>query len=439
MPSEGIELLSPAGNEEKLAYAYRYGADAAYIGLGSFSLRARADNFSFEPASSPSAESPAGGEASVESLADRLRRIKGEKKLYGAFNIYYRNEDIARLEGEIDAIAELPIDAFIVSDLGAFSLLKRRLPEARFHLSTQANCLNAEAARAYRDLGFSRIILGREAMLEEIREIRRAVPDVELEAFVHGAMCLAFSGRCYLSSYMTGRSANRGDCTHSCRWHYRLLEEKQRPGEHFPVIEEDGYTTILSSKDLNMFDHLEVLRDAGVDSLKIEGRMKSLYYTAVATRAYRRAIDKLEPDACRREGRLPPETKELEAHREELENVSHREYSTGFYFARGDADETTEGSYRRRYEFLGLIGEEEPTIGEGRRRLELRNSIREGERLEYIGPAVLGLYDTAYRLYDREGNRVEKANRAPYPYYIETSVPVEPGYIIRKKRESENP
>jgi putative protease len=460
---EALELLSPAGNEEKLAYAYRYGADAAYIGLGSFSLRARADNFSFD--ASPWVDGAGPG---AEELATRLRRIKGDRKLYGAFNIFFRNEDLLRLEEDIEAIAQLPIDAFIVSDLGAYTLLRRHLPNARFHLSTQANCINAEAVKAYRDLGFSRIILGREAGIREIDEIRRKVPDVELEAFVHGAMCLAFSGRCYLSAYMTGRSANRGDCTHSCRWHYRLLEEKERPGEYFPVAEEDGYTTILSSKDLNMFDHLGELRDAGVDSIKIEGRMKSLYYTAVVTRAYRRALDALEPEACRAAGRLPPEPSELDTHRSELENVSHREYSTGFYFDNTEADKTTEGSYRRSYEFLGLIAgavsephteppgsrEErssaveatEPCREEGSLRgkgalyaLEIRNSIREGERIEYIGPQVISVEDTAFSLFDEEGRHVERADRGPRPFYIRPSVAVEPGYIVRKRRATDLP
>ncbi|MFO7849645.1 MAG: U32 family peptidase C-terminal domain-containing protein [Spirochaetia bacterium] len=451
-----MELLSPAGNEEKLAYAYLYGADAAYIGLGGFSLRARADNFAFdESVEKESAEKkvpePEAAEPEQRGLADRLKALKGEKKLYGAFNIFFHNSHAAAIEEEMETLKTLPLDGCIVSDIGAFSLLRRHMPKIRFHLSTQANCLNSEAVKAYRDLGFSRIILGRELTLGEIEKIRGDVPDIELEAFVHGAMCLAYSGRCYLSSYLTGRSANTGDCTHSCRWNYRVLEEKERPGEFFPVEENDGFTTILSSKDLNMFDHVGDLKNAGIDSIKIEGRMKSLYYTAVVTRAYRRAVDFAEPEACREAGREVPGEEELSLHREELENVSHREYSTGFYFGRRDADETTEGSYRRRYEFLGTIGEKRKHPGETTDnssgllhnsqlyRLEVRNSIGSGEALEFIGPDSTAVEDKDFRLYGGDGTEIEKANRGPHNSFIGPSVPVKTGYIIRRKRETETP
>ncbi|MFO7849341.1 MAG: U32 family peptidase C-terminal domain-containing protein [Spirochaetia bacterium] len=438
-----MELLSPAGNEEKLAYAYLYGADAAYIGLGGFSLRARADNFSFKE--DIEKEEPEIGAAitGARRLPDRLKALKGKKKLYGAFNIYFHNSNMAALEEEMERVKDLPLDACIVSDLGAFSLLRRYIPKMRFHLSTQANCLNSEAVKAYRDFGFSRIVLGREVTLGEIEKIRRDVPDIELETFAHGAMCLAYSGRCYLSSYLTGRSANTGDCTHSCRWNYRVLEEKERRGEYFPLEENDGFTTILSSKDLNMFDHISKLKNAGVDSIKIEGRMKSLYYTAMVTRAYRRAVDFLEPEACRAGGREVPSEDELSVHRKELENVSHREYSTGFYFGRRDADETTEGSYRRRYEFLGLIGEKHEDPGNilpsEVYRIEVRNSIRSGEALEFIGPASPALEDRYFSLYDGNGAEIEKADRGPFDCFISPSVPVKPGYIIRRKRKTDIP
>jgi U32 family peptidase len=427
--ARNLELLSPAGSEEKLRFAYRYGADAAYIGLDSFSLRARADNFSLDGGTEGSE-----GRA-VPALAQRLLQIKKTaggraevKRLYGAFNIYFRTPELKALEEELEKIALLPFDALIVSDIGAYSLLRRRLPRHRFHLSTQANCINAEAVKAYRDLGFSRIVLGREVTLAEIEDIRREVADIELEAFVHGAMCLAYSGRCFLSAYLTGRSANTGDCTHSCRWHYRLLEEKERPGEYFPVIEEDGRSTILSSKDLNMFDHLRRLRDAGIDAVKIEGRMKGVYYTAVVTKAYRTALDRIDET----------DDEVLAIQRHELENVSHRRYSTGFYFGERDADETTGDSYLRSYEFLGIVGEsaDSKLPGSKRRRysLEVRNSIIEGEPIEFVGPEGPVLEDRAFTLFDHAGERITRADRGPKSCYIETSAPIARDYLIRKKR-----
>ncbi len=219
-----MELLAPAGNLEKLYYAYAYGADAAYIGLSNFSLRARAENFH---------------EDQWRSIAE----VKGDKKLFGAVNIYFHNGDLTKLADSYEYIEQYPLDAFIVSDLGAAAMLKERFPSVALHLSTQANCLNAAAAKVYHAMGFSRVVLGRETSLDEIKAIKDAVPELEIEAFVHGAMCIAYSGRCFLSRYLSDRSANQGDCAHSCRWDYRVhsldlaLEEKQRPGEYFPIYE----------------------------------------------------------------------------------------------------------------------------------------------------------------------------------------------------------
>jgi len=396
-----MELLSPAGNLEKLSYAYQYGADAAYIGIRSFSLRARADNFS-------------------EDEWQKIKKIKGRKKLYGAMNIFFHNHMLEELRESRDYISRYPFDAFIVSDLGAYSVLRDLFPEQRYHLSTQANCLNGASARMYRDMGFDRIILGRETSLEEISEIKSAVPDLEIEAFVHGAMCLAYSGRCFLSTYLADRSANEGDCTHSCRWNYRVLEEKERPGEYFPVLENDGFTTILSSRDLCMFDHLGALKNAGVDSIKIEGRMKSLYYTAVVTRSYRKALEALDN---------PRENINSDQYREELYNVSHREFSTGFYFHRSDADVTTRRNYVRRYTFNGTIGDR---LDDGTFILHVKNQIRREDTLEFIGPDVLYLKDDDFDLFDESGQSTGKADHGK-AYRIRPSVPVEPGYIIRTK------
>ena len=397
-----MELLSPAGNLEKLRYAYQYGADAAYIGLRNFSLRARADNFHGEE-------------------QEEIRRIKGNRKLYCALNVFFHQADLRKLDDELELIGSYPFDAFIISDIGVLPTLRKRFPDTPLHLSTQANCLNASAARIYGELGFSRIILGREVSLPEIREIRQALPDMELESFVHGAMCIAYSGRCLLSSYMVGRSGNQGDCAHSCRWEYALVERK-RPGESFPVVQGENFTTILSSRDLKMIDHLKELRDAGVDSVKIEGRMKSVYYTAVVTRAYRKQIDHIT-------GKITdPET--VRPYVAELEEVSHREYSTGFYFGREDMEEHADGIYRRPYLFLGTIGEE---ISPGRFRLDLKNKIRSDDPVEYIGPDQPGTDDEAFRLFDEEGNEVEERDHGKETF-IEPSLPVEPGFILRRRK-----
>ena len=215
-----MELLAPAGDLEKLETVYTYGADAAYIGLAGFSLRRRADDV--DPART----------------AEQLRRIKGSRRLYGALNIYFHNADLRRLEEEIESVAALPLDALIVSDIGVVPVVRRHLPDLELHLSTQANCLNTEAARLYRDLGFSRIIPAREMSLRDLAELKETLPDLQIEAFVHGAMCLAYSGRCLLSAWQAGRSGNKGDCAHSCRWNYRhAIEEAQRPGEYLPVEE----------------------------------------------------------------------------------------------------------------------------------------------------------------------------------------------------------
>lgn len=393
-----------------MKYAYQYGADAAYIGLHSFSLRAKADNFGRDE-------------------AEEIAGIKGDKKLFCALNIYFHNQDLSRLERSLEAFAAYPFDAFIISDLGILRMLQKHFPGRDLHLSTQANALNSESVKLYRDLGFSRVILGRECSLREIEEIRRAVPDVELETFVHGAMCLAYSGRCFLSKWMIDRSANDGSCAHSCRWDFRpmegpanremVLEEEQRPGEYYPIYEGEGFTSILSSKDICMIDHLKDLKNAGVDSLKIEGRMKSIYYAAVVTRAYRKMIDSLEGE----------EPADLAGYREELFKVSHRKFSTGFYFGRDEIEESAEKPEQAQYKFLGSVG---ASLGGGLYELDVKNQIRSGEELEYIGPDLLYGKDREFRLYGPEGEELSQADHGK-PCRIKPGIPVEEGYILRKR------
>ena len=395
-----MELLSPAGNIEKLYYAYEYGADAAYIGIKNFSLRAKADNFSADE-------------------YEAIRKVKGNKKLYTALNIYFHDSDIETLEKESDYIHQYPLDGFIISDIGILGYLKKHFPDKELHLSTQANCVNTEAAKMYRDMGIKRIVLGRELSLKEIEAIKKNVLDLEIEVFAHGAMCLAYSGRCFLSKYLADRSANQGDCAHSCRWQYRVLEESERPGEYFPVVQGENFTSILSSKDLCMIGHLKELEDAGVDSIKIEGRMKSIYYTAVITRAYRKQLDYIE--GISKEDPQP--------YVDEIFKVSHREFSTGFYYGKDEIEMPTFKSYMSEAQFLGSIEEQ---AGEGLYKLDVKNQILASDPIEYIGPDLLYLPDEGFTLLDEDMNIVPKTDHGKIAY-IKTDKKLKKGYIIRKK------
>lgn len=400
-----IELLSPAGNYEKLVTAFNYGADAAYMGMTEFSLRANAGNFSREE-------------------ADKVRALKEKtgKKVYCTLNILFKEKQMEKLLSMKDEIATWPFDAFIVSDIGTVPFLKKNFPERELHLSTQASCINSESARMYRDMGFKRVILGREASLDDIKRIKDKVPELELEAFVHGAMCMSYSGRCMLSSHLTGRSANRGDCSHTCRWNYRLyaLEEEEREGKYFPIEEEQGYTTILSSKDLCMIDHVKELEDAGLSSLKIEGRMKSVYYVAVVTRAYRKAIDN---------------DKDKDMYKRDIFDVSHREFTTGFFF-RGDSIEDREDDvsrptsygYERSYMFLGTVGKK---VGDDIWEIDCRNQIKRGQNLEFIGPDVPLLSDDKFSILDEGMFPLLQLDHMKKGF-IKTTLPLKEGYIIRR-------
>lgn len=413
-----MELVSPAGNVEKLTYAWEYGADAAYIGLKNLSLRVKADNFHGDE------------HERIRELKDDYAKKGTPKRLLCALNISFHNAEIRAFLAEREYFRKYPIDAFIVQDIGMVPLLARDFPGVPLHLSTQANCINSEAAKMYRDLGFRRVVLGREASLAEIREIKDACPELELECFAHGAMCIAYSGRCLMSAYLTGRSANAGLCSHSCRWDYRLVEEKERPGERFPVVEGDGFTALFSSKDLCMIDHLEAMRDAGVDALKIEGRMKSLYYAAVVTRAYRKGIDALG-------GLISPA--EAKPYMDELDNVAHREFATGFYFSKDDANKTTKGETSSPWALAGTIGSE---VGAGSasgsdtgltRDFEFvsMNKLTAGTPIQYIGPDCLAIDDSDYELIDPETGLKRDWVCHGHPCVIRTACPIRERYIVR--------
>ena len=403
-----IELLSPAGNYEKLATAFNYGADAAYMGMTEFSLRANAGNFSIEE-------------------AEKVRALKEKtgKKVYCTLNILFREKQMEKLLSEKDEIGSWPFDAFIVSDIGTVPFLRKNFPEKELHLSTQASCLNSESVKMYRDMGFKRIILGREASLDDIRRIKDKVPEMELEAFVHGAMCMSYSGRCMLSSFLIGRSANRGDCSHTCRWNYRMyaLEEEERKGHYYPIEENDGYTTILSSKDLCMIDHVKELEEAGLSSLKIEGRMKSVYYVAVVTRAYRKAID---------------DAPDKDEYKRDIFDVSHREFTTGFFFKddpiegrEDDVSRPTSYGYERSYIFLGTIGKKK---GENIWEIDCRNQIKRGQKLEFIGPDVPLLSDDNFTILDEDGFPLLQLDHMKKGF-IKTDLNLKEGYIIRRASE----
>lgn len=401
----GIELLSPAGNIEKLRTAFNYGADAAYMGMTEFSLRKNAGNFS---------------EKEIEEVKE-IKRLSG-KKIYCTMNILFHQNQIEKVMNMKDEISAWPFDAFIISDIGLIPFLQKNFPERELHLSTQASCINSESVKMYRDMGFKRVILGREASLDDIKRIRDRVPDIELEAFVHGAMCMAYSGRCLLSAHLAGRSGNQGDCSHTCRWNYKLhyaLEEEERKGLYFPIEEEDGYTTILSSKDLCMIDHVKELEDAGLSSLKIEGRMKSVYYVAVVTRAYRKAIDNA-PDA--------------DSYKRDIFDVSHREFTTGFFFSDAPIDEKdvsrpTSYGYERNYIFLGTVQDK---VAENIYALDIRNQIK-GDGLEFIGPDI-PLLKGDVTLLDGDMNETSQLDHGK-PGYIKTALPLRKGYIMRRLTE----
>lgn len=367
-----MEIVSGAGSAQKLYYAYLYGADAAYIGIPSFSLRAKADNFT---------------EEDVEAV-NTLRKNFPQKKLYCALNTIFFDCDIARLERSLPLLEGFDFDAFIIQDLGVVEFLQKHFPKAKLHLSTQASVVNSQAAKFYKRLGFSRIVLGREASLSDIATIKDAC-DIELECFVHGSMCIAYSGRCLMSAYLTGRSAQKGLCTHSCRWDYKVLssadenrnfgddlffvEEKER-GELFPVVNSSGdehMTQIFSSKDLCMVEHLADFARAGVDALKLEGRMKSVYYTALTAQAYHKALDALE-------GVITQD--EAAPFIAELFKTRHREFSTGFYYDKNLADAVTTGSTKGQYTFIASVDQGVPTF---------YNNIKEGESVQMLSPGEL--------------------------------------------------
>ena len=371
-----LELLSPAGDMERLKMAVLYGADAVYLAGTDFGMRAFAGNFTPE-------ELP---------QAVKFAHDHGVKA-HVTVNIMPRNDEIAQLPAYLERLDDAGVDALIVADLGAFTLAGKYAPHCQRHISTQQSIANYECAQAWFDLGAQRVVLARECSLKEVAEIRKKVdPKLEIETFGHGAMCVSYSGRCLLSNYMTGRDSNRGACAQPCRYQYALMEEK-RPGEYFPVYEDEKGTYILNSRDMCMIDHIADLMDAGVDCIKIEGRAKSAYYAAIVTGAYRHVIDDISA------GR--PVDK---VWRDEVDHVSHRIYSTGFYF--GEPGQYTEHSrYIREWQIVARI---DSCDENGLAVCSLNNKFRAGDELEIVGPDLRPFTVTAPVMADLEGNALQE-------------------------------
>lgn len=404
-----MELLAPAGDLEKLKIAVAYGADAVYFGGEVGSLRAGAGNLSLAEIQTGVAFAHAHG-----------------VKCYLALNIYAHHEDLAPLCTYLQAISAVPIDAFIVSDPGVIVLLREIIPDAEIHLSTQANLTNYAAAKFWYAQGVKRIVLARELTFTEIQQMRQHIPaDMEMEAFVHGAMCISYSGRCLLSNFMIERDANRGMCAHPCRWKYALMEEK-RPGEYYPVEEDDRGTYILNSRDLCMIQHIPALAKAGIVSAKIEGRMKSVFYVATLVSAYRKAIDSYYADPVGY--RFDP------AWLEEVKKVSHREFTTGFYFHQPThADQNYQTSaYTRDYVFVGIVRAYDE--GTGFAVVEQRNKMVLHDEIEVMGPDIPFFSQRIAEMYDETGSPIDAA---PHPQQLLTmkmDQPVKPDYLLRKKK-----
>ncbi|MCR4442029.1 MAG: U32 family peptidase [Peptococcaceae bacterium] len=383
-----VELLAPAGNLEKLKIAVHYGADAVYVGGKAYGLRAAAGNLT--------------GEEMREGVEFAHRK---KARVYVTVNVFARNGDLYGLPFYLKELEDIGVDGIIVSDPGVLMIaqeMKSRLP---VHLSTQANTTNWAAANFWESQGIKRVVLARELSLEEIREIRSRVK-TELEVFVHGALCISYSGRCLLSNYMAQRDANRGECAQPCRWNYALVEEK-RPGRYYPIHEDERGSYIFNSQDLCLIRHLPRLIEAGVDSLKIEGRMKSIHYVATVVMAYRRALDAYYQD---------PENYSFDpAWYEEVTKVSHRDYTTGFLFGRPGTDDHNyaSSSYRRSYDFIGLVLDYDSQTGWAT--VEQRNSFKTGDVLEFTGPQTPLFSQKLEVMTDEEGNRLETA---PHPRQV---------------------
>ena len=410
------ELLVPAGSLEVLKIAVIYGADAVYIGGESFGLRAKAKNFTLEEMEQGIAFAHA-----------------HQAKVYVTANIFAHNGDLAGVREYFEKLREIKPDALIVSDPGVFKIARQVCPQIEVHISTQANNTNYESLLFWHELGAKRVVCARELSLAEIGDMRRMIPDtLEIEAFVHGAMCISYSGRCLLSNYFTGRDANQGACTHPCRWQYAVVEEK-RPGEYLPVYENERGTYIFNSKDLCMIEHIPDLIRAGIDSFKIEGRMKTALYIATVARTYRRAIDDCLESLALYEEHLP-------WYRQQIASGTFRQYTTGFFYGKpsDEAQVYDSNDHVKNCTYLGII---ETCNDEGYYRIEQRNKFSVGDQIEAIKPNGHNVPVTVRAILDAEGTHVESAPHPKQVLYLDLQYDqqpcgsIEPYDILRRKEE----
>ena len=402
------ELLIPASSLEVLKIAVIYGADAVYIGGEAFGLRAKAKNFSMEEIR--------------EGIAFAHAH---DVKVYITANILAHNGDLDGVREYFAELREIKPDALIISDPGVYMIAKEVCPEIERHISTQANNTNYGTYRFWYEQGAKRVVSARELSLAEIKEIRANIPDdLEIETFIHGAMCISYSGRCLLSNYFTGRDANQGACTHPCRWKYAVVEEK-RPGEYLPVYENERGTYIFNSKDLCIIEHIPELMESGIDSFKIEGRMKTALYVATVARTYRRAIDdyKQSPELYR---------EHMAWYQEQISNCTYRQFTTGFFFGKpsDEAQIYDNNTYVKEYTYLGIVGERNE---EGLYRIEQRNKFSVGESIEVMKPDGANITVTVQRIVDEEGNDMESAPHPKQVLYIDLGQPLAMYDILRRK------
>lgn len=403
------ELLAPGGSLEKLKTAIDYGADAVYIGGEAFSLRVAAENFSKEDM-----------QEGIKYAHDR------GKKVYLTANILPHNDDIEEFESFVKEIRPMGFDAVLIADLGLFDMMQSLAPEIPIHVSTQANNINYRSAIKWHKMGAKRVVLAREMSFKEIAQFQEKIPeDLELEAFIHGAMCISYSGRCLLSNYMTGRESNMGACAHPCRWNYKLVEET-RPGEYMDVLENERGTFIFNSKDLCTIEHIPELVKSGISSLKIEGRVKTSYYVATVVGAYRREIDRYFDD--------PEGYVFNKAEYDELCKVSHRPYTTGFYFGKPDENSQvyTSSSYIRDYDLIGIVQSYDEETGIAT--VSQRNRFFRGDEIEIIQPQKPFFTQTVDSMQDESGEEIEVANHAEQIVKFKTAEPVVSGAMLRKKK-----
>ena len=405
------ELLIPASSLEVLKTAVIFGADAVYIGGEAFGLRAKAKNFSMEDM-----------KEGIQFAHEHNVRV------YVTANILAHNGDLPGVKEYFKELKEIGPDALIISDPGVFMIAKRVCPEIEIHISTQANNTNYGTYRFWHELGAKRVVSARELSMKEIKEIRSNIPDdLEIETFVHGAMCISYSGRCLLSNYFTGRDANQGACTHPCRWKYAVMEES-RPGEYLPVYENERGTYIFNSKDLCMIGHIPDLIDAGIDSFKIEGRMKTALYVATVARTYRKAIDDYLKDPVLYEKNMP-------WYLDQISNCTYRQFTTGFFYGKpnSEAQIYDSNTYVKEYTYLGIVG---GSNAEGLYRIEQRNKFSVGETIEIMKPNGDNIKAKVLRIVNEEGGEQESAPHPKQVLYIDLGVPMEQYDILRRKEDA---